>query len=69
MNSKSDQVSGKVKQAAGKATGNKKLQAKGNAQEASGKAQDKLKDAGEKVTKKSIKRSKRLARIQPVPSF
>jgi len=52
MNSKADKFSGKTKQVVGKATDNKKLQAKGKAQESSGKAKDKLKDAGKKVSKK-----------------
>lgn len=52
MNSMSDKLNGKTKQAVGHMTDNKKLETEGKIQEASGKAQDKLKDAGEKITRK-----------------
>jgi uncharacterized protein YjbJ (UPF0337 family) len=52
MRSTSDNISGKTKQVVGKVIGNKKLQAKGKVQEASGNLKGKLKDAGKKLTDK-----------------
>lgn len=52
MKDMSDKLNGKYKQAVGHATDNKKLEAEGKAQETSGKAQGKLKKAGEKITHK-----------------
>jgi uncharacterized protein YjbJ (UPF0337 family) len=46
MSSNADKFKGKAKQAVGKATDNKELQAKGKAQETKGR----IKDAGEKFT-------------------
>jgi uncharacterized protein YjbJ (UPF0337 family) len=54
MSSSTDKISGKVKQAGGKLTDNKKLQAKGKAQELKGKAEktvDSVKDKIERKTK------------------
>lgn len=52
MSSMSDKISGKTNQAIGKVTDNDKLKAKGKAQETKGKLKDKLKDAGDTVSKK-----------------
>ncbi len=52
MGSTSDKISGKADQVIGKATDNKKLQAKGKAKETSGDAKHKLKKTGEKVSNK-----------------
>lgn len=52
MKSMSDKLNGKHKQVVGRATDNKKLEAEGKVQEASGKVQGKLKKAGEKITHK-----------------
>ena len=45
MSGMSDKLSGKAKQAAGKMTDNKKLQAEGKAQEIKGKTKDAVADA------------------------
>lgn len=47
MSSISDKVSGKANQAVGKATGNNRVEAKGEVQEAKGKLKDELKNAGD----------------------
>jgi uncharacterized protein YjbJ (UPF0337 family) len=52
MSNTSDKVSGKAKQVIGKATNNKKLEAKGKVQETSGNVKSKLKDAGKKLNSK-----------------
>ncbi|MBC7581664.1 CsbD family protein [Aeromicrobium sp.] len=52
MSSMSDKVSGKLNQAVGKATGNERVQAKGEAQEASGNFKDNVKNAGAAISNK-----------------
>ncbi|WP_268912134.1 CsbD family protein [Lentilactobacillus sp. SPB1-3] len=53
LDSKSDQVKGKIKEGTGKVTGNEELELKGKLQNAAGKAKDKLEDAKEKASKKA----------------
>lgn len=48
-----DKVVGKVKETAGKATGNEKLEAKGKAQGLKGEAKNKVADAKHKAEKKA----------------
>lgn len=44
-----DRIEGKVKEGAGKLTGDEELQEKGHAQESKGKVEDKAKDAKDKA--------------------
>lgn len=53
MGGASDKISGNAKQAAGKATDDKSLEAKGKLEEARGNVKDKLDDAGEKISVKA----------------
>jgi uncharacterized protein YjbJ (UPF0337 family) len=48
---KANKISGSVKQAAGKATGNRKMRAKGTAQKAKGAVQDAAGKTGRALTK------------------
>lgn len=52
MGSTSDKMSGNAKQAAGKVSGNKELQAKGKLEEARGNVKDALHNAGDKISEK-----------------
>jgi uncharacterized protein YjbJ (UPF0337 family) len=52
MNGTADKVSGKTKQALGKATNNKELQLKGKAQQTKGTVKQQTKQAGKAVSKK-----------------
>ncbi|GAY72571.1 CsbD family protein [Lentilactobacillus kosonis] len=45
LDSKSDQVKGKIKEGTGEATDNQELKLKGKIQDATGKAKDKLEEA------------------------
>ncbi len=56
----SDKISGKTKQAVGKATDNKKLEAKGKAQETKGHVKDKIKSAGETISDKVDRTAKKM---------
>ena len=50
MSSTTDKISGKAKQAVGKMTDNKEMQAKGKAEEARGKVKSTVKDVSKKLT-------------------
>ena len=50
MSSTTDKISGKTKQAVGKVTNDKKLQAKGKAEEVKGKIKSTLKKVSKKLT-------------------
>ncbi|MGR3742216.1 CsbD family protein [Companilactobacillus sp. DQM5] len=52
LESKKDQVKGKINEEVGKATGDDKKELKGKAEGLLGKAKDKLEDLGDKVAKK-----------------
>jgi uncharacterized protein YjbJ (UPF0337 family) len=52
MSSMSDKISGKTKQAVGKATDNEELQAKGKAQETKGHVKDGIKSVGDTIADK-----------------
>lgn len=58
MSGLSDKLSGKAKQAAGKLTDNKKLQAEGKAEEVKGNIKDKLDDASKAVSKNNSQTKK-----------
>ncbi|HEY4963641.1 MAG TPA: CsbD family protein [Candidatus Saccharimonadales bacterium] len=49
MSSTSDKISGKTKQAVGKMTDNKKLEAKGKVEETKGEMKSKIKHVGDKL--------------------
>lgn len=49
MGSASDKISGNTKQAAGKASGDKKMEMKGKIEETKGKAKDKMKEFSDKI--------------------
>ena len=53
LDSKTDQVKGKVKEGVGEATGNEDMKLKGKLQDAAGKAKDTFEDAKEKVAEKA----------------
>lgn len=53
MGSTSDKMSGKAKQAVGNMTNNKEMQAKGRAQEVSGKMQEKANDVKDDIRRKT----------------
>lgn len=52
MGSASDKISGKAKQAAGKAKNDKNLEAKGKLEEVRGNVKDTLQDASHKISSK-----------------
>jgi uncharacterized protein YjbJ (UPF0337 family) len=62
MSSTSDKLSGKANQIVGKATGNDRVQAKGEAQETKGKLKDKIKHAGDVVSEKIDNAAKQSAK-------
>lgn len=59
MGSASDKISGNAKQAAGEATDDKSLKAKGKLEEVRGNVKDKLQEAGEKISVKADKAKKK----------